>query len=356
MTAILTPRIYTNRDPDAPVQDAGFRIDLLHTLEAVLVDGYGSGGDFKESLGWTSHWNASEDIVVFLPSDEGSNGIGLYLDSTQGGNSVRQVYARGIIGFDSWDGDTLVGDPQFFGEGHLYRNRNTSGVVPWWIIGTSRCLYMYTGFTNTDPGPPAEPEKYWFGGTAASGGTVSYDWRGSPSLFFGDMVGVDTDPFNTGIAITTTTSTSVAAVSYSSYLGFTNSSIGKRLAADVSGTSIDISFRNRGVASFPSNTPNGEEVGGNFCPTFGSSQGILMDRLYCYEGAVRVRGHMPGIFGPLVNLIREPDPPLNYLHELSLGERDFLIVPNGVAASVTSSTDRVKGAIAFEINVPWYPS
>lgn len=355
MTTILTPRIYKSNDPGAPVQPVTTQLSLIDVLEAVLVDGYGSGSDLKEPLGWEIHKNLSEDRAVFLPTDTGSKGIGLLVDGDVLITATRNVQTRGIVGFLGWDGDDLIGSPIIFGIGHVTRAGYNAGNIPWCIIGTSRCFYMWNGWTTADTDPPQEAVARIFGPNQSAQGYTAVDsWRSTP-WFFGDTSYSELDPYACVLMQSTQSTRTWGSrwQSYMSTIGNPGSSIGMKIAADIAGITTDVNIHVRDQVAYPNAGTPALNIGGRGCPDYPSPVGFYMNPVTVYQSALNMRGYMPGMYYPLVNLI-DHSPFFDYMDTIVEDNREFMLLP--AAPNSTSVTvDRAKGLILLEIDTNWYP-
>ncbi len=146
----LMPTLYRNTDPGAPAL-SGQAGALAALLDAVLVDGYGSGAGAKSGLGWTREF-MSPNKRVYRNNPISGSGYHLRLDDS----NSQYGLLRGFETMDSVDGGlNAVPTSAQMANGCLWpKSSVASGVErPWFAIGNERCFYLFirhTGVVDQD--------------------------------------------------------------------------------------------------------------------------------------------------------------------------------------------------------------
>ena len=328
---------------------------MLTVLQAVLVDGYGSGADLKESLGWESNYNPTGDRAVFRPTDVGSNRLYLYVDGKSHPWGANYNYMRGYIVFNGWTGDDIDAEGQF-GASNTARAYTTAlGNRDWMIIGTSRSFYMWIS--------------HYVSGMAGDFGaslfsvpeTDAFGWRRASDFFFGDLAPKSTG-FNTHIADQTGTNNSLSFNTYLNYratghIGDLNSNVGRgRCAATPDGfTTNVVTRRSVSMTLNSSGSTSGIHVGGNNMSVYPPIDGnFAMERIKV-TGNPYFYGYLPGVWAPYHDIsLQAVDRPFDYLDILQLGGVDHMVVPFGGAAGANTSANIGRSAFLVETNAPWH--
>ena len=351
MTEILIPRFYTSRDSGAPVLNSNNRMSLLNVLVACLADGYGSGADEKESLGWEKAWNSAGTRVVLSP--QYGNGFPLLVYGDEGGTNNSHNTVRGLITFDGWDGDTLVGNPDLFGDGWVRKAHVTSvGDLDWMLIGTSRCFYFYSSYTGAGG-------DFLDSVFSAPVTHQTYLWRAAP-WFYGDLSGFPNAQWNTLLAISTATATTNPGERHAgqtSYLGSGTSIIGKRLAASSSGLTLSFEADNRALFASPSSSL--QAYSGVGLPSYPPQIGeIMLSPIGISDRAspanYGIVGFLPGIFEASHDLTDHQITGFNYMEEFEIGGNNFLLMPFGYPDNTNVGGGRCRGAVLMQTDAPWY--
>lgn len=146
----LTPTIFSSTDAGAPAL-SGTAGSLATLLDAILVDGYGTGPSAKAPLGWTRTYTAANKRVYRNDPVEGSGTYLRLLDdaSLPGGARMAQLLAfASMSNIDTGVGQTpaALQHPS----GCLWPKSTTADSTArlWWAIGNSRALYLFIGWYN----------------------------------------------------------------------------------------------------------------------------------------------------------------------------------------------------------------
>ncbi|GAB3305607.1 hypothetical protein [Luteimonas notoginsengisoli] len=140
----LTATVYRSTDPGAPSL-SGTAGSLTAFLDAILVDGYGSGADVKPGLGWTRQFSGTNKRVYQNNPTSGS-GFLLRIDDSATVGNARHAWATCYESMS--DIDTGAGQhplPSDYPNGSLIPKSNVLSSAPraWRAIGNERCLYLF---------------------------------------------------------------------------------------------------------------------------------------------------------------------------------------------------------------------
>lgn len=146
----LTPILYASTDAGAPAL-TGQAGSLSALLDAVLVDGYGTGPSAKAGAGWTRAFSATNRRGYRNSAAYGS-GRYLYVDDSASVGNARQAWVRAAEGMT--DIDTLVNPAPTVAQkpsGHSWAKSSTLDATarPWVIIATERWFYLFPGINST---------------------------------------------------------------------------------------------------------------------------------------------------------------------------------------------------------------
>lgn len=147
----LIPTIYRSSDPGAPAL-SGQPGALVALLDAVLVNGYGSGLDAKPPLGWSIEFSDA-NIRCYRNSPLLGSGRFLRVDDTATVGNARHAWLRGFVSMSG----ISTGIEPFPTEaqranGSLWpKSSSLDGVSrAWTIIGNARCFYLFVEFMGGD--------------------------------------------------------------------------------------------------------------------------------------------------------------------------------------------------------------
>lgn len=140
----LYPSYYSSTDASAPVL-SGQAGALATLLDALLVDGYGTGLTAKAPLGWTREFTASNKRVYRNNPVSGTGYLCRVDDSP-----AQYAWMRGYETMSDIDtGTNLVPTVIQKANGLLWQKSNSasSSARSWWAIGNERCLYLFVDYT-----------------------------------------------------------------------------------------------------------------------------------------------------------------------------------------------------------------
>ena len=140
----LIPTIYSSTDSGAPVL-TGQVGTLAALLDAVLVDGYGSGPSAKAPLGWTREYTAT-DKRVFRPDPIEGSGYYLRVDDSSAAGNARISRLRAYESMSDIDtGSNPVPTVAQRADGAMWCKSSVASSLAraWWIIGNARCFYLF---------------------------------------------------------------------------------------------------------------------------------------------------------------------------------------------------------------------
>lgn len=154
--------VYSSSDPGAP-QLSGTVGSLVALLDAVLVDGYGTGANAKAGAGWTKAFTASNKRAYRNDPVAGS-GFYLQVDDTGAVGDARQALVRGygsLTGLDTGSNPAPTVAQAASGV-PVSKSSALSGVsASWLIVADSRFFYL---FVNPWVAAPANGRlPYFFG-------------------------------------------------------------------------------------------------------------------------------------------------------------------------------------------------
>lgn len=129
-----TPRLYRSTDPGAP-QLSGQAGTFVAVLDAVLVDGYGGGADFKAPLGWTRAFSGTNKRAYHNDPVQYSGEFVRFDDS-----NAQFVLVDGYEVMSGID----AGSQRFHTASESWSKSNvaSSAVREWIIVGTGKIFYV----------------------------------------------------------------------------------------------------------------------------------------------------------------------------------------------------------------------
>lgn len=278
----LTPTVYKSTDPGAPAL-TGQNGSLRDVLRAVLVTGYGSGGDAKAGAGWTEPFSGT-NVSAFRNSPITGTGGYLRVDdsSTYAGSNARSGLLRSYEAMS--DVDTGTGPAPTtaqYAQGLLMPKSKTldSTARAWMAVANERFLYLFTdpgattsGWVNV-PHVPAfcgdlisrKPgDAYHFALIAAQMGPISGIGSNMSGMFF-------------GLAYTNSPSSSSGV--------YVLRDRAATPGAKVCGISVLSDCDTSSVIG----------AGGAYPDVV--SGGLRMERIMVFEAARQIRGYLPNVYG-----------------------------------------------------------
>lgn len=141
----LKPTVYQSTDPGAPAL-TGQADSLIALLDAILVNGYGSGAQAKAPLGWVREFQGVSKRVYRNNVVTGS-GYRLRVDDS----NAQYALIRGFEVMDSLDtGTGPVPTVAQWANGLLWPKSAAANSTAraWFAVGTERCFYLFINHTG----------------------------------------------------------------------------------------------------------------------------------------------------------------------------------------------------------------
>lgn len=141
----LIATYYSSADAGAPAL-SGQAGALATLLDALLVDGYGTGPSAKAGLGWTREFSDTNKRV-FRGDPVSGSGYYLRLDDSNNQYGLLRGY-RTMSDIDT--GSEGVPTAAQLANGSLWPKSNaaSSAARNWWAIGTEKHLYLFVDYTG----------------------------------------------------------------------------------------------------------------------------------------------------------------------------------------------------------------
>lgn len=143
----LIPTIYSSEDPGAPVL-TGLAGSLAALLDAILVNGYGSGSTAKAGMGWTRPYTGT-NLRAYRNNTVSGLGYYLRLDDTQTRVGRLRIYTA-MTAISTGSG--MAPTTSMRTNGALWVKSDTADSVArkWWAIGNERCFYLFMAPVGQD--------------------------------------------------------------------------------------------------------------------------------------------------------------------------------------------------------------
>ncbi|KRG55883.1 hypothetical protein [Stenotrophomonas maltophilia] len=141
----LKPTVYQSTDPGAPAL-TGQADSLIALLDAILVNGYGSGAQAKAPLGWVREFQGVSKRVYRNNVVTGS-GYRLRVDDS----NAQYALMRGFEVMDSLDtGTGPIPTIAQWANGLLWPKSAAANSTAraWFAVGTERCFYLFINHTG----------------------------------------------------------------------------------------------------------------------------------------------------------------------------------------------------------------
>ena len=327
----LIPTIYSSTDPGAPVL-SGQAGSLVALLDAILVDGYGSGGNAKAPLGWSREFTATNKRAYRLPP-VGTTGYYLRVDDTAMVGNARHAWLRGHKSLSDIDtGTDAVPDAAIAANsaGIMWIKSITADGTAraWWAIGNERALYLFIAASNN-----AEREVPLFVGDITTRMAVDgYNFviAGSPLATYTGTTSQSHSHFLNAVSSWSSTSTTLAAAS---------GVIARGISGLPGAEYVTIPFFGAGTIGSGSGFPYPDAAGNE----------LIVDHIRAKSAAQwGFRGYFPGVLGPA--------------HDLPLVDRqryDDLQVLGGVSVIAKNfkdggiNTSTGMGQVLFVVDQEW---
>lgn len=278
----LVPTIYKSTDAGAPTL-TGTVGSLTTVLDAVLVNGYGSGENAKAGAGWTLEFTGTNKCVYRNNPSIGSGGYLRVDDNATSPGNARHAWLRAyesMTDIDSGTGTTPT-TTQLTNGAILFKSSTLDSTArAWMVVATEKWFYFFVNIPST----------------------TSNNFTGVPNypIFCGDYVSVKAgDNFNFMIGASSQTSytggspTAYSALCAASYLSAS--------AAPYGWTLRSFSGSSGAVACGAARVNTNEAIYGNL----GSyphpvTNGLLINKIPIKEEAeMTFRGYFPNVYAPL---------------------------------------------------------
>lgn len=262
----LIPTVYRSTDPGAPVL-SGTAGSFAALMDAVLVNGYGTGPDAKPGLGWVRAFSDGHKRAYQNSLADGGTGMFWRIDDSNAQYTTSAGYHT-MTGIDSGvDGFSLSNNAI----GKSVTANSTAR--NWVVIGNSRTVYIFiqSGFTN------------------AGSAYVMY--------FSGDYECLNKN-FLFNFMLAHTGAATLGSSAYSTPLLTSNSGVGTMVAArsyDASTIGVLASTRSSLMAGM---TRIGGTAGGGGYPYPYPPTGAMLTCRVCFTVGGYLFGFLPGLWGP----------------------------------------------------------
>jgi hypothetical protein len=331
----LTPTVYKSTDPGAPAL-TGQAGSLRDVLRAVLVTGYGSGGDAKAGAGWTEPFSGT-NVSAFRNSAVTGTGGYLRVDdtSTYAGSNARSALMRAyevMTDVDTGTGPTPTAAQ--VASGLLVPKSKTldSTSRAWVVIANERFFYLFTdagatasGWVNVAHFPffagdliSRKPgDAYHFCVIGSQMNAISGLGNAASGMFFGGRY--SGAPLSSGV-----------------YLPRAQSQTGTSKAAAV---------------CVLSDGETGYVIGGSGAYPDAVSGGLRMERVMVYEAAREIRGYLPNVYGTTCG---RPFSDLSIRTDIEGVPEDTQILAKSFSQSVgAGNVASYDGQLLFDITNAW---
>jgi hypothetical protein len=140
----LIPQVYSSTDAGAPAL-SGTVGALALLLDAILVDGYGTGGGAKSGAGWTREFTAAGKRV-FRNNPVTGTGYRLRVDDTGSIGNARHAFLRAYSTMTTIDaGSDPTPTEAQYANGSLWVKSSTLDGISraWWAVATEKWFYLF---------------------------------------------------------------------------------------------------------------------------------------------------------------------------------------------------------------------
>lgn len=286
----LSPIVYKSTDPGAPALSGSVGA-LTTLLDAVLVDGYGTGMDAKAPAGWTREYTATNKRV-YRNNPITATGYYLRVDdsSVLSGSNARYALLRAYESMTDVDtGTNLV--PTLAQQANDVKWVKSlllsSAARPWVVVATEKWFYLFVD-------------------VAAAGLDIATpQFAGDiESLVPGDLHGFLL-PWNDIASYT-----GQNFINHSTLFNFSGRQYNNAPSLSFAATSPSIGYLARNLAGavgpvvcqqISSKVGTNVTVGGGVAIAYPdpASNGLLLEKIEVAEGAYQLRGFLPNVFWPL---------------------------------------------------------
>lgn len=290
----LIPTIYSSDDAGAPVL-TGLAGSLAALLDAILVNGYGSGSTAKAGLGWTRPYTGT-NLRAYRNNAVSGLGYYLRLDDTQARVGRLRTYTS-MTAISTGSGMAPTTSMRTNGALWVKSDTADSTARKWWVIGNERCFYLFicpVGQESTGvPDDIALGVPYFAGRIKSRKPGDQYDfavalglntynqgeWYQTLSYLFTNVhVGL-----GWGSGVSSSAPSDGSAVAISRGYGQTGNPVVARVGPDIAATQT---------------TWGGTDTSGSVPYPDPVSGGLILSPGFLVEGVGLARGYFPGLFVP----------------------------------------------------------
>lgn len=276
----LIPQVYSSSDAGAPSL-SGTVGALALLLDAILVDGYGTGGGAKSGAGWTREFTAAGKRV-FRNNAVTGTGYRLRVDDTASIGNARHAFLRAYSSMTTIDaGSDPTPTEAQYANGSLWVKSNALDGTSraWWAVATEKWFYLFI--------------------EASAGGALTM----TPN-FAGDFLSIKpADPHAfllSHSSLTTYTGTAGATLSrMMTYGGAMNSALSTSVIGHIARAYTGL------VGAMPveilqdwASGSGGRAGGGGLAFPLPVNRGLLYAPIVFREGPNLPRGRLPNVFAP----------------------------------------------------------
>lgn len=328
----LTPKMYSSTDPGAPLL-SGQPGALAILLDALLVDGYGSGSDQKAGMGWSRAFSGT-NVRVYRNSPLTGSGCYLRVDDTAQRSALLRMYAT-MSDIDTGTDATPTVGVKAMGCRWEKSLVATAGARQWFAVGTEKIFYLFID-------------------TGDQFGTF-----GSQAMhphYAGDMSSLKPgDRHNFVLSYKGSDGEGSSAIGYSLriYPGWGNTP---------SGDSSTCCFIGRNMTAMPGSVPayitttaqpSGGAMGSSTAlPSYPytANSGLLYAAVEVLEGPYKPRGFLPGLFAPLH---RKPFPEMTSVSDVGGLPVGTKLLAKGYVLDTTGYSDSYAGQVLIDMSNEW---
>ncbi|MGV6489015.1 hypothetical protein [Stenotrophomonas bentonitica] len=328
----LIPNVYKSTDPGAP-QLSGQPGAMAMLLDALLVDGYGSGANQKPGMGWTKAFTGS-NVRVFRNASIIGTGFFLRLDDTAQRSALLRGFAT-MSDIDNGSDPTPATSLKPTGSRWDKSSTATAEARSWVAVGNERFFYL---FVDT------------------SGQFAQYGGGAMHPHYAGDITSLKPGDKHHYV------------VSYKGSDNELSSSIGYGLKGQsgwsnsfTSDTSTSC-FIGRNSAAVPGAARCGLSADGMYSSgSFGSSSqyppypyaannGLLYAPVVVFEGPYAPRGFLPGLYAPVH---RRPFPEMTVVSDVGGLPAGTQLLAKGYIIDTTGYSESYHGQVLIDIANAW---
>ncbi|MGH8039174.1 MAG: hypothetical protein ACREPD_15650 [Stenotrophomonas sp.] len=328
----LIPTVYKSTDPGAPLL-SGQPGALAILLDALLVDGYGTGANQKLGMGWTRAFTGS-NVRVFRNNSIVATGFFLRLDDTAQRSALLRGFAT-MSDIDTGTDPTPATSLKPTGSRWDKSSLATSEGRAWVAVGNERFFYLfidtsgqfaqngggamhphYAGdITSLKPGDRHHYVVSYKGSDTEMSSSIGYSLKGQSSW-----------------SISNTSDTGTAC-----FIGRNTAAVpgAVRCAVSADGMYNAGSFGNATIyPPYP----------------YAANNGLLYAPIVVFEGSYLPRGFLPGLYAPIH---RRPFPEMTVVSDIGGLPAGTQLLAKGYIVDTTGYSDSYHGQVLIDIANAW---